>query len=69
MDTQRFPEQDGSLDATDEQRREGLIEQIQADIADGHVSDPAQMLRERLDESGIVVSDEEFLELLARLEH
>lgn len=59
---QHKPVEAGSLEATDDERIAGIIEQVRADASVGH-GDPVALLRHRIDESGIQVSDEDFGEL------
>jgi hypothetical protein len=46
---------------------DGLVDQMRADISQGHVSDAADVLRQRLDDAGIQVNDEEFDALLEKV--
>ncbi|WP_403021108.1 hypothetical protein [Salinibacterium sp. GXW1014] len=63
-ETQDGPIQDGSDDATNEQRLDGIIEQVRSDIREGHTHEPAeQMLRQRVRETGVEVSDERIAEI------
>ncbi|WP_168627796.1 MULTISPECIES: hypothetical protein [unclassified Cryobacterium] len=61
------PEQEGALDATVNEKVDGLVEQIRADIASGDAEDAASILSQRLGDSGIQVTEEEFRALLTRI--
>lgn len=52
-DTQTAPIMDGSDDATDEQKRAGLVEQVDNDHEGETAGAKAERLRERLDETGV----------------
>ncbi len=67
MTTQDAPIQSGSDDADDAGRLDGIVEQCRVDLALGENPAPVSMLRQRLDQSGIVVTDTRFDALLARL--
>jgi hypothetical protein len=62
-----MPEQEGALDATVNEKVDGLVEQIRADIARGDAEDAATILNQRLGDSGIQVTEEEFRALLTRI--
>lgn len=64
---QRTPTQEGSLEATIEQKLEGLIEQMRADMARGIHEHPLTVLEQRLADARIQLEEEEFSELAARL--
>ncbi|MCD2441539.1 hypothetical protein LQ757_04525 [Agromyces sp. SYSU K20354] len=53
MDTQDAPIEDGHDDATDDQRLEGVIQQVRGDVAIGNVDDVRTMVRQRLSEAGL----------------
>lgn len=53
--------------ASDEDKIDGIIEQMRGDIGQGSVSDIPDALRQRLTDAGLHVSDAEFEELLALL--
>jgi hypothetical protein len=61
------PQQEGALDASVNEKMDGLVEQIRADIARGDAEDAASILRQRLGDSGIQVTEEEFRALLTRI--
>jgi hypothetical protein len=67
MATQDAPIQSGSDDADDAGRIDGIIEQCRVDLSVAENPDPAAMLRQRLDQAGVVVTDAEFDTALARL--
>jgi len=62
---QREPIEDGSGDASDRDRLDGIVEQTKQDVAMGHVDDVESALRERLNDAGMDVDDEEFATLLS----
>jgi hypothetical protein len=64
---QTEPIEDGSTDATDQDRIDGIIEQTRADVNEGHVDNVRDALAQRLSDAGITVSREEFDELVSRL--
>jgi len=68
MTTQDSPTQDGHDDATDRDRLAGLVAQVRADYLLGTTSDAAGMLRTRLSDAGVTVSDEDFDKLVATVE-
>lgn len=57
MSTQDAPIEDGSGEASDDQRLEGIIQQVRADVALGNVDDARGMVRQRLEEAGMPASD------------
>jgi hypothetical protein len=67
MDNQTQPIEDGHDDAGTGEKIEGLLEQTRQDITQGHIDDPAEVLRQRLNDGGLTVSDEEFDALVRRL--
>jgi hypothetical protein len=64
---QSAPIEDGSDDASAQDRIDGIVEQTRADVAQGHVGDVRDTLAQRLGDAGMEVSRDEFEELLARL--
>ncbi|MCU1439528.1 MAG: hypothetical protein JWP85_525 [Rhodoglobus sp.] len=64
---QSAPIEDGSDDASDKDRIEGILEQTRADVAQGHVDNVRDALAQRLGDAGMEVSRDEFEELLARV--
>jgi hypothetical protein len=69
MTTQDTPIEHGFDDADDAARADGIVAQCRADLALGTTESPTDMLRLRLDQAGVVVTDAEFDALLDRLEH
>lgn len=61
------PMQDGSNESANVDRVEGIVAQTRADVAAGHVADIAQALRQRFDDAGIAVSDEQLVQLVAEV--
>lgn len=67
-ETQDGPIQDGSEDATNQQRLDGIVEQVRSDIREGHAHESAeQLLRQRVRETGVEVSDERLAEIARSL--
>lgn len=66
-DTQDEPTQAGTNDATDDQRLAGVIAQVRADVALGHTGDAAGVLKQRLDDAAISLSEEDFAAAVAKL--
>jgi hypothetical protein len=64
---QTAPIEDGSQEASDQDRIDGLIEQTRADVSQGHVDDVRDALAQRLADAGVNVSADEFEQLLARV--
>lgn len=56
---------DGSTDASSEAKLAGLVEQVRADMQLLPLEDSERLLRERLDEVGLVVDDAE----ISRIAH
>ena len=65
MDDQGTPIEDGSDDASKSEKLNGLVEQMRQDVAAGNVTDVEDALRQRLDDAGIDLDEQEFAELLA----
>ena len=61
------PVEDGHDDASHNDKLEGIIEQMRAYIAQGNVSDIADALRQRLDDTGVTVDGAAFAALVAQL--
>jgi hypothetical protein len=59
------PIEDGSNEAANVDRVEGIVAQTRADAAAGHVSNVTEALRQRFGDAGIAVSAEQ-LEQLSR---
>jgi hypothetical protein len=66
-DVRGEPVQEGALEATDDERIAGIVEQVRGDITRGTEGDPVRLLRQRLDDAGVAVSDEQFEELVAEV--
>jgi superfamily II helicase len=63
-DMRQDPVEDGALEATDDERIDGIVEQVRADILVGTQSDVESLLRQRLDDAAVVVTDDQFVRLL-----
>lgn len=63
MDEQTTPREDGHDDASDRDKLDGIVEQMKQDVAQGHVDDTDDALRQRLADAGLDVDDEEFAAL------
>jgi hypothetical protein len=61
------PVEEGALEATDDERIAGIVEQVRADLAIGTQSDAAGLLRQRLDDAAVVVTEDQFARLLAQV--
>lgn len=57
----------GHNDASDSDKIDGIVEQVRADLGQGHILDITEALRQRLSDAGMVVTDAEFDALLKRL--
>lgn len=69
VETQDAPVEEGSLtDADDDQRLEGVIEQVRADVLLGHVDDVREMVRQRLDQAGLGASENDVAAVLSAVE-
>lgn len=64
MDT---PVEDGHDEATEQAKIDGIVAQMKGDLGAGHVDDTEVMLRQRFDDAGITVTDEQVDDILARL--
>lgn len=64
--TMEQPIEDGHDDATDTARIEGIIEQTRGDVALNHADDFYAVLRQRLSDAGIDVSDDELDRIVKR---
>ena len=67
MSEQNKPVERGHDDATDEERVAGIVEQTRADIARGGVHDVRDAVAQRLKESGVPASGDEFERILAEV--
>lgn len=56
---QTEPVEDGATEATRAEQIRGILEQVHEDIRMGHAHDEGALLRERLADAGISVSEEE----------
>lgn len=54
-------------DAPLDDKLDGLLDQMRADIAQGHVDNVAEVLHQRLDDAGIELSESDFDALLGKL--
>jgi hypothetical protein len=61
------PVEDGALEATDDERIAGIVEQVRADLEIGTQSDAAGLLHQRLDDAAVVVTEDQFATLLAQV--
>jgi len=66
-DVQGDPVEAGSESATRQQKIDGIVQQVSADIVLWDESDPTKLLRERLTESGISFTDDEIPPLVDRI--
>ncbi|KFF60947.1 hypothetical protein JF66_00920 [Cryobacterium sp. MLB-32] len=64
---QNEPVLDGSLDATDEAKRQGILDQVAADSAGLPLDEVIFRLTQRLSESQVPTSDERIRELAAKI--
>ena len=62
-----IPVEDGHNEANDNDKLDGIVEQMRGDMGQGNVLDIPDVLRQRLADAGITVTDEEFDALVARL--
>jgi len=53
------PIEEGATEATRDEQIRGILAQVQEDVRMGHADDRETLLRQRLSEAGIGVSDEE----------
>lgn len=64
--TQDAPIEDGALEATRTEQIRGILEQVREDVRLGHGHDEAELLRQRLHDAGIAVSEDEFARFIER---
>jgi hypothetical protein len=57
--TQDAPIEDGATEATRSEQIRGILVQVREDVKMGHAHDEAELLRQRLADAGISVSDDE----------
>lgn len=65
---QTAPIEDGALDATDQQKIDGIVAQTRQDLEQGHGRSAHELLAQRFEQSAIPVSDEHLAELAAGLQ-
>jgi hypothetical protein len=65
--TQDEPIMHGSTEASDESKVAGIVEQVRADVQLRDSEEPEPLLRERLDQVGIALTDERVAELVAEI--
>jgi hypothetical protein len=65
-DTQDEPMQDGNH-ATNDEKVQGIIGQVRADVGLGNVDDPRTLLQQRLSDAGLELPDDEFESVLKEL--
>jgi hypothetical protein len=65
---QTAPIEDGALDATDQQKIDGIVAQTRQDLEQGHGRSAHELLAQRFEQSAIPVSDERLAELAASLQ-
>lgn len=53
------PIEEGATEATREEKIRGIIAQVQEDVRMGHADDEEELLRQRLGDAGIGVTEEE----------
>jgi hypothetical protein len=68
MDTQDAPIEDGHDEATDDQRLEGIIQQVRGDVALGNADDTREMVRQRLEEAGMSASESDIDAVLSAVD-
>jgi hypothetical protein len=66
--TQDGPIMDGSTEASDESKIAGIVEQVRYDMRLRLSDDTGTLLRQRLDDTGLQVSSEEFARLVADID-
>ena len=59
--------EDGHDDASNADKLAGLVEQMRQDVAAGNVSDVEDALRQRLDDTGVELGEQEFAAVLASI--
>ena len=57
--TQDAPIEDGANEATRAEQIRGILDQVREDVRLGHAHDQSELLRQRLSEAGIAVSEDE----------
>lgn len=64
---QNAPVQDGALDATADEKKRGILQQVAADSNGASDRDTALALNQRLTEAGLPVDEAELADLMASL--
>ncbi|MET3566316.1 MULTISPECIES: hypothetical protein [Microbacteriaceae] len=67
--TQDEPIMQGSTDATDESKVAGIVEQVRADMQLRGSEDSERLLKQRLDEAGIQLPQEEVSRLVHEVQN
>lgn len=67
MDTPTEPIEDGHDDADVGEKIAGILEQTRQDLAQQQLEDVDDVLRQRLADAGITVTDDEFAKLASQL--
>ena len=66
--TQDAPIEDGALDATDQQKIDGIVAQTRQDLQQGHARSARELLAQRFEQSRIHVEEHRLDELAASLQ-
>lgn len=64
--TQDGPVEAGATEATRTEQIRGILEQVREDVRLGHAHDEGELLRQRLDDAGIAVSEDELEQFVDR---
>ncbi|MFE5670296.1 hypothetical protein ACFQ58_01675 [Agromyces sp. NPDC056523] len=64
--TQDAPIEEGATEATRAEQIRGILDQVRADVRLGHAHDEAALLRQRLADAGIAVSEAELEQFIDR---
>jgi hypothetical protein len=64
---QNAPVQDGALDATSDEKKRGILQQVAADSNGASEEETARALNQRLTEAGVPVDDAELHDLMGQL--
>jgi hypothetical protein len=65
--TQDEPIMDGSTEAEDDQKVRGIVDQLAADLQLRPQEDSERLLRQRLDDAGIVLDDAEISRIVTSI--
>lgn len=65
--SQDTPVEDGALDATPDEKKRGILQQVAADSNGTSEEDTARALEQRLTEAGVAVDEAELRDLMASL--